>query len=420
MSKLNILTVNFSDSRGGAAIATRQQVITLRKNKNVKLDFIVAEKKIQDEISRGPKRFFYLIHFFLRIISYLICKLNRKYNSSKQSLNLFSSNFIVNELKNTDSNIIHLHWINNDTVSIFEINNFLKNNKDKKIIFTLHDDWFFCGSEHCSNDLRYLNGYEKENKYQFGVDIDRIVFSIKKKYLLNCKNVFFTAPSSYLVSKARSSFLLNNANVLCIPNIIDVDVFKKNELMSRKFLNIDDDTFIILFGAIGGGSYLKGSDLLLSSLEKLSKMVLSRKICLLTFGGDGKEKAKVHDFNVINLGHISNKSKLASIYSLADVTIVPSRLESFGQVAAESLSCETPVIAFNNSGLVDIVQNEISGYLVDAFDVDKLTEAIFKIINISSIKRSNMGVNGRRYIINNFSPEIINKQWLTLYTQEIK
>ena len=420
MPKLNILTVNFSDSRGGAAIATRQQVLTLNKNKNVSLDFIVAEKIIQDGISRGPKRFSYVIHFFLRILSHVICKFNKKHNISKQSLNLFSSNFISNELKKTNKNIIHFHWINNDTVSIFEINEFIKENRDKKIIFTLHDDWFFCGTEHYSNDLRYINGYVKDNKCYFGLDVDKIVFSIKKRYLLNSENIFFTAPSSYLVNKAKASFLLNNANVLCVPNIIDVDVFRKDISISRSDLNIDDDSFIILFGAIGGGSYLKGSDLLLSSLDKLSKMILDHKICLLTFGGNGKEKAKIYDFDVIDIGHISNKSKLASIYSLADVTIVPSRLEAFGQIAAESLSCETPVIAFNNSGLVDIIQNEISGYLVDAFDVDKLTEAIFKIINIPSVDRDNMGINGRRYIIRNFSPEIINKQWLTLYNQELK
>ena len=50
------------------------------------------------------------------------------------------------------------------------------------------------------------------------------------------------------------------------------------------------------------------------------------------------------------------------LYSLADVTIVPSKMEVLGQTALESLACGTPVVAFNNTGLSDIIIHKKNGY----------------------------------------------------------
>lgn len=52
------------------------------------------------------------------------------------------------------------------------------------------------------------------------------------------------------------------------------------------------------------------------------------------------------------------------LYSAADVTVVPSYHESFGLVAVESLACGTPVVASRAGGLMTIVRNNETGYLV--------------------------------------------------------
>jgi glycosyltransferase involved in cell wall biosynthesis len=97
------------------------------------------------------------------------------------------------------------------------------------------------------------------------------------------------------------------------------------------------------------------------------------------------------------------------------VTIVPSRVEAFGQVAAESLACETPVIAFNNSGLADIVQHEKSGLLVEPFDVDALAFAIVRILSMSISDRHEMGKVGRKFIQEKFSQNTVVEQWKKTY-----
>ena len=67
---------------------------------------------------------------------------------------------------------------------------------------------------------------------------------------------------------------------------------------------------------------------------------------------------------------------MAQCYRAADLTIVPSEVETFGRVAAESLCCGTPVVAFATGGLTDIVKPGTSGWLVPTGDIEALAQAI--------------------------------------------
>jgi len=55
---------------------------------------------------------------------------------------------------------------------------------------------------------------------------------------------------------------------------------------------------------------------------------------------------------------------LSSWMRAADVTLVPSRAESFGLVALESSACGTPVVASDVGGLSTLVEEGVNGYLV--------------------------------------------------------
>jgi glycosyltransferase involved in cell wall biosynthesis len=72
---------------------------------------------------------------------------------------------------------------------------------------------------------------------------------------------------------------------------------------------------------------------------------------------------------------------MALCYQAADLTIVPSEYETFGRVAAESLFCGTPVLAFETGGLSDIVTPNVCGRLVPARDVEALMDQIADLKN---------------------------------------
>jgi glycosyltransferase involved in cell wall biosynthesis len=416
-----ITTVSFSDSRGGAAIAALQQVLSMRTDSNILIDFVVAEKNIEGSTSLGPNKIQTILHLLLRVISYLLTKLQFTNNSSKHSLNLFSSQHVLDNC-NKKTDCIHIHWFNNDTLSIKALE-LLLSNTSCLIIFTLHDEWFFSGSEHYMDigSNRYLTGYNNCNRNVKGLDLNRWTFKrkLRLRRFFEQKNVIFTTPSTFLKSKAKRSCLLKNAKIIKIPNIIDCSVFRlKNQRVCREVLKLSQKNFVVLFGAFGGASYLKGSDLLLDALIQVKLAAPDVAINLLTFGGQVANIETIAGYSAINLGHISSKDTLATIYSSADVTIVPSRVEAFGQVAAESLACETPVIAFNNSGLADIVQHEKSGLLVEPFDVDALAFAIVRILSMSISDRHEMGKVGRKFIQEKFSQNTVVEQWKKTYQIE--
>ena len=56
---------------------------------------------------------------------------------------------------------------------------------------------------------------------------------------------------------------------------------------------------------------------------------------------------------------------LSTYYRAADVVVVPSRSESFGLVALEASACGTPVVASAVGGLLSLVDDGESGFLVD-------------------------------------------------------
>ncbi|MDN7246564.1 glycosyltransferase [Planococcus shenhongbingii] len=60
-----------------------------------------------------------------------------------------------------------------------------------------------------------------------------------------------------------------------------------------------------------------------------------------------------------------SQEQLALLFNISTATIVPSYYESFGMVAAEAQACGSPVIASDVGGLKNVVQDGITGLLVE-------------------------------------------------------
>ena len=67
---------------------------------------------------------------------------------------------------------------------------------------------------------------------------------------------------------------------------------------------------------------------------------------------------------------------LSTYYRAADVVVVPSRSESFGLVALEAAACGIPVVASAVGGLLSLVDDDVTGLLVEGRDPSDFAEAI--------------------------------------------
>ena len=71
-----------------------------------------------------------------------IIKLLKQNNTGSHSLNLVPSK-LLKKINNFNADVVNLHWIGNETISIKNINKI-----KSEVIWTLHDMWPFCGTEH--------------------------------------------------------------------------------------------------------------------------------------------------------------------------------------------------------------------------------------------------------------------------------
>ena len=354
------------------------------------------------------------------MISFILSKFQFDGNPTKHSLNLFSYKPVINSFARDKDNIHHIHWINNDTLSIFDLDKVPSGS-----VITLHDEWLYCGAEHHykifdeSNDFQSSYSYFKNGV--FGIHWNYIVWRIKNRKLFQRKDLIYTVPSQWMMNRAKSSAMLKNSEIYHLPNPIDTNLFKSSSERERDSfkskLNLDIDHFIITFNKfIGNKNKLKGIETLEETFRLLESKNLSiprSKIVLIDFGGK-KGDCEYNGFRNISLGEIDNHKYLAKLYSSSDCVIVPSMVESFGQVAAEALSCSTPVVSFNTSGLKDIVIHNHTGMVAESFSATSLCDQIVELINKSSEDRLKMGKNGREHVINNFSYKVIQKKYINI------
>ena len=87
--------------------------------------------------------------------------------------------------------------------------------------------------------------------------------------------------------------------------------------------------------------------------------------------------------NMTLLGRVSDQVKLAKLYSLADLTVIASKKETFSMIVAESLSCGTPVVGFSAGGPESITIEEYSEF-VDYGNTDALIGAAERLSELSS------------------------------------
>jgi glycosyltransferase involved in cell wall biosynthesis len=207
-------------------------------------------------------------------------------------------------------------------------------------------------------------------------DLSQRLFQ-KKQSAWQALDLTLAAPSNWLAACASQSSLFSGKRIEVVPTGIDIDKFQPKEKQSvRRELRLPANRKLILFGAINATSYhRKGFDLLHNAIQNLSQDT-REQVEILVFGSNKPDNPPDFGLRVHYLGRILDDERLVSIYSAADVMIVPSREDNLPNTAVESLACGTPVVAFDVGGMSDIVDHLGNGYLAPAFDVERMAKGI--------------------------------------------
>jgi glycosyltransferase involved in cell wall biosynthesis len=167
-----------------------------------------------------------------------------------------------------------------------------------------------------------------------------------------------------------------------------------------------DDRRRVLF--VGRFDRQKGVDILIDALRELRESTFAYLVGSSVLG-DGVP-LELPD-NVRTTGWLS-APELAAYYESADVLVAPSRWEGFGLTAVEAMRAGLPVIASRVGGLAEVVEDGVTGLLVEPNSSGTLVNAI-RGLGTESLR--SMGEAGRRRFVERFTLERMHGQLLELY-----
>jgi len=413
---MKVVHVCASDIIGGAARATFRLHQSFRGLEDVDSSMLVRGRASDDEKVKIyiPQLFSWRHHFNISILRRAQDVYWSRFVTSNQVMHSRADirTGLLLALNNHPCDLIHLHWLGPNTLSIEEIGQI-----NKPVVWTLHDMWPFCGAEHYAPDgpdARFRHGYRADNRTEgeTGPDMNKSVWVRKKKAWKHPMTL--VCPSRWMVECARGGALFKDWPVHCIPNPLDLDRWKSfPKKYARSLLNLPQNKKVVLFGAIGGEKDpRKGADLLRSALCVLKEM--SVDVHLVVFGQSKPENPKPFAFSVTYLGRLQDDSSMIAAYNSADVLLVPSRQDNLPQTAVEAQACGIPVVSFNVGGLADIVAHQRSGYLATPYDVKDFANGIALLLGDDD-KRKWMSQLARQMALDKFSVPVVAKAYAALY-----
>jgi glycosyltransferase involved in cell wall biosynthesis len=283
---------------------------------------------------------------------------------------------IHNRINGTEADLVHLHWLGGGFVPVRSLSRLVR-----PCVWTLHDTWPFTGGCHYFYTCdRYQKacGTCPQLASRSDHDLSRWVWKTKHKHW-QALNITLIAPSRWMAECARASSLFRDARIEVICYGLDLTHYYRpiDQAAAREILGLPKDKKLIAFGAIKSTTDpRKGFQYLKTALKQLAANNWGPKAESIIFGASEPLNPPDLGLQARYLGHLHDDMSLALVYSAADVMIVPSIQESFGQTASEAMACGTPVVAFGATGLLDIVDHGRTGYLARPYEPDDLAEGI--------------------------------------------
>lgn len=158
---------------------------------------------------------------------------------------------------------------------------------------------------------------------------------------------------------------------------------------------------------------IKGLDYLIDIIAILDKLIDNFSIIVV---GDGSGKNIFIDnakkrgiFNRIKM--LGEQTDIKKYYQNAKVCVVPSRVEGFGMVIIEAFESGVPVVAFENAGPSELIDDGETGFLIKKFNTIDFADKVSKLLE-NDILRQQMSEKAKKKA-NEFSKENICKQWLS-------
>ena len=286
------------------------------------------------------------------------------------SINLFKK--IKTILKNTKEKVI-LHFHNQYNLYFFDKLISKKLRKKAIIFYTVHS-------------------------YIWQGEWNEIKADVKKRYFQEVK-CFDVADKVYILNEKTKKNLVDflgvdETKLVIVNNGVNIDVYQpidmNEKLLTKNKMNLNFEKIILQVGSVCDRKNQ------LETVKLLKNYLLNHKSVAYVFVGgiiDNDYFLSINDFaskenisnQVLYMGEVKPGKVLSDFYKIADVTICNSKLEAFGMVIIESMSCGTPVIISEN---LENLFNEgpivYKDNLIDCLEKNIFDQSSFEINKVKS------------------------------------
>lgn len=269
--------------------------------------------------------------------------------------------------------VVHLHNLHQNYVNIKILLAYLAE-RDIATVITLHDNWFFAGG--CC--LYVPLGCDKwqtgctECKY---FRPSKKVFEDRRKYFLAIPHLSVVGVSDWMSAQAARSFLAGRP-IRTVRNGVRTDVFtpltESGRTDVRKAFGIGPEQFVILGPA---SKWLQKSN-----IEDLQTIIggLKEDETLVLYGCRAEHMRMKLGDKVKLIPFTPHKSLLSTYYSMADLFINCTHMDTCSFINIEAQACGTPVITFDNTGAAETVDGKC-GFRVPTDDYGAMVREIGRV-----------------------------------------
>ena len=228
--------------------------------------------------------------------------------------------------------------------------------------------------------------------------------------------------SGAIKSYIQEHYQTQEKKITVIPRGIDLEKFnpkKVDPVFIENFkteYHLEDRRVITTVGRI---TQLKDHQTFIRAIAVLKKSDPS--VIGLIVGGVREDKQEyfdslktlVKELDVMdNIIFTGSQSKVAEIYALSDVVVSSSKKpESFGRSVAEAIAMNTPVIATNHGGVLDIIEEGGNGFFYPVGDSEMLAQQIERCRGLE--------FDGYQYVLENFSLKQMVEKTLKVYKKVV-
>jgi glycosyltransferase involved in cell wall biosynthesis len=287
-------------------------------------------------------------------------------------------------------------------------------------LYTFHDCSPFTGfclyPEDCDRYKTGCGSCPQRQRSRTKVDVTRAC-QAWKRHLFQSVPVTGIAPSAWMARMAEDSRVFRDVRV--VPNSIDLETFTYGRReAARKQLSIALDARVIVLAASSLKDSRKGTTYAVEALRAAAGRLPADTLVLLV-GADSEGLAPQFSQPTRALGFVSSDSLMAAALAAADVCLFPTLADNLPYTVMESMASGTPVIAFDNGGVPEMIAHGETGWLVRSGDTAGLAECLTTVLANETLLRAT-GKNAAEFVRGHYGPDALVGRHLALYEEAIR